>query len=249
MNRKENILRLEDLHVEAGGTEIIKGIDLAIDKGDTHVIFGPNGSGKSTLLGAIMGLPQYEITAGDIVYKGESILDKSIAERANSGLGMSFQTPPSISGLTLGNFLKRFGSDKRIEKLSEDLGLKEHLDRDVNKGFSGGESKASEVLQLIIQKPELVLMDEPDSGVDVENIRVFSQAIAKLLNHGDVERSGLIITHNGNILDQIEPDYGHVLLKGVLSPSEDPYNIFEHLTECGFKDCYDCLLRGERLEC
>lgn len=250
------MLRVENLHVEVGGRPILRGVDLHIKPGETHILFGPNGSGKSTLLGAIMGFRRYQITSGRILFKGTDITNLSVYERARLGIGIAFQRPPVLRGVSLGDLLKVFGNgQKDIEELAEPLHLGSFLERDVNEGFSGGEIKRSEMLQLLVQNPDLVLLDEPESGVDLENIATIGQAINKLLQkdgeHGQCPRrvlkegrqkSGLIITHTGYILDYVPADLGHVLFDGKLSCSGlNPRELLGCIHEMGYADCTHCL--------
>ncbi|MBW1798157.1 MAG: ATP-binding cassette domain-containing protein, partial [Deltaproteobacteria bacterium] len=165
------MLQIEDLQVKLGDKEILKHIDLEIRPGETHILFGPNGSGKTSLLMTIMGYPQYEVVAGKIVFKGEDITHLPIDERASLGIGMSFQRPPTINGLKTRQMVQLCAKDEVDEEdLAKQVNFEEFLDRDVNAGFSGGEIKRSELLQLMAQAPDLMLFDEPESGVDMENI-------------------------------------------------------------------------------
>ena len=155
------MLRVEDLHVAVGGKPILQGVNLHIKPGETHVLFGPNGSGKSTLLGAIIGFERYHITNGKIYFKGEDITSLSVHERAKLGIGIGFQRPPVLRGVSLGDLLKVTGSEEnKVDELAESLHLQSFLERDVNDGFSGGEVKRSEMLQLLVQNPDFVLLDE-----------------------------------------------------------------------------------------
>ncbi len=238
------LLQIEGLKVAVGGKEVLRGVDLTIGHGETHVLFGPNGSGKSTLVMAIMGAPGYEITAGRILFNGQDITHLPTNERAKLGIGLAFQRPPAIKGVKLGDLLKQIG-DGEAPKFAEELLLKEHLDRDVNLGFSGGEAKRSELLQLLVQRPHLVLLDEPESGVDLESMKLVGKVIKELLRpHPILKRqtSGLIITHTGYVLDYITADRGHVMLNGQIVCSGNPRDIFETIQEAGFERCKDCLL-------
>jgi len=252
------MLLIEDLQVDVDGQTILKHIDLEIKSGETHVLFGPNGSGKTSLLMAIMGYPQYKIAAGKIVYKGEDITHLPINERARMGIGVSYQRPPTIHGVKTRQLVQicaRGGED--VEELAGRVNFLPFLDRDVNAGFSGGEIKRSELLQLMAQRPDLVLFDEPESGVDLENIAVVGEAIASLLEKerppqnsrsmSQVKRErtkmGLIITHTGFILDYVPADKGYVLYDGVLSCSGNPSEILNWISECGYEECARCAMR------
>ncbi|MBR5487168.1 MAG: ATP-binding cassette domain-containing protein, partial [Phascolarctobacterium sp.] len=171
------MLRIEHLSVAVKGKQILKDINLHIAPGEVHVLFGPNGTGKSTLLGAIMGFERYEILEGKIYFKGQDITEAPCHERAKLGIGMMIQRPPTIRGLTLRQMITICGATpEEVDKMAQWMGLSEFLDRSVNEGFSGGELKRSELLQLMAQKPDLLLLDEPESGVDVENIALVGRA-------------------------------------------------------------------------
>jgi Fe-S cluster assembly ATP-binding protein len=174
----DNLLEIKDLRVNVEGREILHGVNLAVKPGETQVIFGPNGGGKTTLLMTIMGFPRYKVTGGKIYFKGQDITNMPVDERARLGIGMSFQRPPVVRGVKTHDMvvacLKDGRSDQEKEAEVKDLAERAHLssflDRDINYGFSGGEIKRSEMLQLLAQNPDLVLLDEPESGVDLENI-------------------------------------------------------------------------------
>ncbi len=251
------MLRVEDLHVAVGGKPILQGVNLHIKPGETHVLFGPNGSGKSTLLGAIIGFERYHITNGKIYFKGEDITSLSVHERAKLGIGIGFQRPPVLRGVSLGDLLKVTGSEEnKVDELAESLHLQSFLERDVNDGFSGGEVKRSEMLQLLVQNPDFVLLDEPESGVDLENIALIGQSINQLLEKdgycGDERcrrklkegrnKAGLIITHTGYILDYVPADLGHVLFDGKLSCTGlNPREMLGCIQKYGYADCTHCL--------
>ncbi|PKN62039.1 MAG: ABC transporter ATP-binding protein [Deltaproteobacteria bacterium HGW-Deltaproteobacteria-15] len=251
------MLQIEDLRVELADKVILQHIDLEIKPGETHVLFGPNGSGKTSLLMTIMGYPQYKVAGGRIVFKGKDITHAPINERAKLGIGMSYQRPPTINGLKTRQMVKicaREGIDE--EALAERVNFKEFLDRDVNAGFSGGEIKRSELLQLMSQQPDLMLFDEPESGVDMENIHLVGKTIASLLQKDmsfvrndkskmqkKMERTkmGLIITHTGYILDYVAADKGQVLYNGVLSCVSNPAEILTCISQSGYEECVRCL--------
>ena len=250
------MLQIEDLQVVLGDKEILKHIDLEIRPGETHVLFGPNGSGKTSLLMTIMGYPRYEVKAGKIVFKGKDITHLSIDERARLGIGMSYQRPPTINGLKTRQMIKLCAKEEVDEDdLARRVNFEEFLDRDVNAGFSGGEIKRSELLQLMAQAPDLMLFDEPESGVDMENISLVGQTIASLLEKDDpsaqtkskmrarLERTkmGLIITHTGHILDYVSADRGQVLYDGMLSCVSNPREILRCVGESGYEECVRCI--------
>ncbi len=181
----QKMLKIEDLSVEVEEKEILHHVDLEINQGETHVLFGPNGSGKTTLLMATMGFPDYQITRGKILFKGKDITNMPLNERAAMGLGLSFQRPPTIRGVKMRQILEICGKgDKDVESMAQSLDFDEFLDRDLNDGFSGGEIKRSELLQLMAQNPDFLLLDEPESGVDLENISLIGKVLEKLLERG-----------------------------------------------------------------
>lgn len=245
------LLEVKNLGVKIGGKQVLNGVNLQIKEGETHVLLGPNGEGKSTLFMSILGFPEYEITNGSIIFKGEDITNLSTTERVKKGIGVSFQNPPSIRGVTVENLLKLI-ENKEDEELSERMQkyadkLKfggDFLKRDVNRGFSGGEVKRSEILQLLAQQPDFVMFDEPDSGVDIENAELIAEEINELLdkNKKPMERkkSGLLITHLGYILNYVNADVAHVLMHGHIACSGNPLDIIEDVKNKGFKGCVDC---------
>jgi len=242
MNQSGVKLLVKDLFVEADGKEILKGINLQIRDGEVHVLFGPNGSGKSSLLLAIMGSPKYQVTHGKIYFNGKDITELPTYERAKLGIGLALQHPPQVKGVKLRKLLE-FINNKQIEELAEELQLKEHLERGVNVGFSGGEAKRSELLQLMVQSPSLILLDEPESGVDLENMALVGKILEKLLKRYPIRErhvSGLIITHTGYVLDYITADVGHVMLDGRIICTGNPYDILITIREHGFLPCTEC---------
>ena len=220
----KELLRVENIHAGAAGKEILQGLSLTVNKGETHVIMGPNGAGKSTLYNVIMGNPEYEISAGNIYFEGDEITGLKTDERARRGLFLSFQTPEEVPGITLEDFLrvskkavtgqplKVFAFRKQVaaimEKLDMDAG---YASRYLNVGFSGGEKKKSEILQMLTLEPKLAMLDETDSGLDVDAVRVVSEGIKQYKNE---ENALLIITHNAKILEALDIDKVHILAAG-----------------------------------
>lgn len=250
------MLRIENLRVKIGEREVLSQIDLEIKTGETHILFGPNGSGKTSLLMTIMGYPQYKATTGKIIFKDVDITYLPIDERAKLGIGMSYQRPPTIHGLKTRQMVQICGTGKvDVEKLAQQLNFKDFLERDINAGFSGGEIKRSELLQLMAQNPDLLLFDEPESGVDLENITLIGNTIGALLQRDlradsgksllqlrkERTRMGLIITHTGFILDYVTADKGHVLYDGTLSCKSNPQEIFRCIKDCGYEECVRCV--------
>jgi Fe-S cluster assembly ATP-binding protein len=240
------MLQIEDLHVKVGDKEVLHDINLHIEEGETHVLLGPNGSGKTTLLMTIMGFANYSITRGKILFKGEDVTTMKAHERAQRGIGMLFQRPPTISGLKLGKMLKAISrnKDENIQELARSVHMDKFLERDINKGFSGGEIKRSEVLQLMIQNPDFVMLDEPESGVDLENISLIGAAVGSLLEKDKHlikrKKSGLVITHTGFILDYLDADKGHVMCDGEIKCHGNPREILKDIKKRGYKECLEC---------
>ncbi|MEE1157682.1 MAG: ABC transporter ATP-binding protein [Methanobrevibacter sp.] len=246
------LLEIENLAVEVGGKQVLKDINLSIDEGETHVLLGPNGAGKSTLFLTILGFPQYNVINGTIKFKGQDITNLTTAERVQLGIGVSFQTPPSIRGVSVRDLLKIESHqdmdedlNPRMQELARQLKFSdEFLDRDVNFGFSGGEVKRSEILQLLAQMPDFTMFDEPDSGVDIENVELLASEIGTLLDKDKPQRnrvrSGLLITHLGYILNFVSADKAHVLMDGRISCSGNPTEILEDIRKNGFNGCVEC---------
>jgi len=238
-------LSITDLHATAGGKAVINGVDLTIRRGEVHVLFGPNGSGKSTLLSAIMALPGFAVTQGSVKVAGSEAVGMPTDRIAALGVGMSFQHPPAISGVTLASFLLAINRSRDLEEEIRELDLEAFLLRELNVGFSGGELKRAEILKLYAQDPGLLLIDEPESGVDIENIEVISHAINKMLHRGVLEKglrkSALIITHTGHILGTVSADVGHVFMDGRIAYTGDPDTIMQGIKTRGFQGCVDYL--------
>ncbi len=244
------LLQIEDLHVSVGDREILRGVDLTIGEGETHVLLGPNGGGKSTLLNTIVGMPGYRITQGRVVFKGVDLAGLEIDERARLGIGIAFQRPPAVRGVKLRQMIDVAANgtldDEAMAALDEDLSLGHMLERDVNMGFSGGEAKRSEMAQLLAQMPDLALFDEPESGVDLDNIAVVGGAMNALLKGeeriAERTRAGLIITHTGHILEYVNADVAHVLYSGRLACKGNPLDLIEEISSHGYEACVGCKL-------
>jgi len=249
------ILSIERLTVEVEGREILHNVDLEIKAGETSVLFGPNGSGKTTLLMAIMGFPKYQVTKGSIVFKGKDILGLSTDERARLGMGMSFQRPPVVRGVKTRDMLTVCAGGEggeALDAVAEHANLTDLLDREINYGFSGGEIKRSELAQLLAQSPDLALLDEPESGVDLVNIALIGELINELLEKGhrirDRRHAGLIITHTGHILDYVSARTGYVMCDGVIGCEGDPREILKTIKEKGYEECIRCFIGRSRNE-
>jgi len=233
------LLAIKDLCVQIAEKTIIENIDFEIKNSEVMVLFGPNGSGKTTLLKAIMGFSGYSIKSGDIIFKGQSLSSLSLEERVRQGIGIMYQHPPKIRGVKLYQIAQFLARDKsRIETLAEKLSLKEHLGRDINLDFSGGEMKRSELFQILLQEPDLLLLDEPESGVDLENISIMGGVLNDYLSQKN--KSALIITHTGYILDYIKAKKGCVMFEGRLWCVGSPKEMFESIKKQGYEKCKEC---------
>jgi len=243
----KSIMTIENLQATIGDKAILKGLNLQLEPGKVHAIMGPNGAGKSTLSKALVGHYDVEITGGDVIYKGKSIKDMEAEERALEGVFLSFQHPVEISGVNNAYFLRTALNAKRKHEGKEELNaaeflrlMKGHLEmlgmksdmisRSLNEGFSGGEKKRNEILQMLILEPEVIILDEIDSGLDIDALRAVSEGINKMK---DGKRSFLVITHYSRILDYIEPDYIHVLKDGRIIKTAGP-ELVAQLEEHGY---------------
>ncbi|EAD4059441.1 Fe-S cluster assembly ATPase SufC [Listeria monocytogenes] len=219
-------LKIQDLHVEIEGKEILKGVNLEISTGEIHAIMGPNGTGKSTLSSAIMGHPKYEVTQGTITLDGEDVLEMEVDERARAGLFLAMQYPSEISGVTNAEFIRAAINSRReegdeipvmqfIRKLDAKMDIldmdEEMAERYLNEGFSGGEKKSNEILQLLMIEPKLAILDEIDSGLDIDALKVVSKGVNEMRGEGF---GCLIITHYQRLLNYITPDFVHVMMQG-----------------------------------
>ncbi|MCD8359897.1 MAG: ABC transporter ATP-binding protein [Acidaminococcaceae bacterium] len=257
------MLKIENLSVAVQDRQILHDINLHIKPGEVHVLFGPNGTGKSTLIGTIMGFERYEVLSGKIYFKGHDITEAPCYKRARLGVGVMIQRPPTIRGLSLRQMIEICGATpQETEQMARWMGLADFLDRSVNEGFSGGELKRSELLQLMAQKPDLLLLDEPESGVDVENIALAGRAANYILHNEpcvgagcdqpccahsldcdsynplNSQRSGLIITHVGHILKYVPASHAHILYQGTLScTSGDPLDVLGCISKAGYEKC------------
>lgn len=258
------MLRIEHLSVAVRGKQILRDINLHIAPGEVHVLFGPNGTGKSTLIGTIMGFERYKVLEGKIYFKGQDITDAPCYDRAKLGMGVMIQRPPTIRGLSLRKMVEICGATpKEAESMAQWMGMSDFLDRSVNEGFSGGELKRSELLQLMAQKPDLLMLDEPESGVDIENIALVGRAANYILQHTECEKadchksccghdaacevnnplkesqhSGLIITHLGHILKYVPATNAHILYNETLTcQSGDPIDVLHCIARSGYEKC------------
>ncbi len=241
------VMKIENLQAKIGDKKILKGLNLELESGKVHAIMGPNGAGKSTLSKTIVGHYDVEVLDGDITYKGKSIVDMDAEERALEGIFLSFQHPVEIPGVNNAYFLRTALNAKRKHEGKEELNaaeflrlMKSHLEmlgmksdmisRSLNEGFSGGEKKRNEILQMLILEPEVIILDEIDSGLDIDALRAVSEGINKMK---DGKRTFLVITHYSRILDYIEPDYIHVLKDGKVIKTAGP-ELVPYLEEHGY---------------
>lgn len=242
--KNDNLLEIKNLHVSAGEKEILHGVNLTVGKDETHVLMGPNGTGKSTLGYAVTGNPEYTVTSGEIIFDGENITDIPVNERANKGIFLSFQNPLEVPGVTLSAFIRsaleqKTGNRLRLwdfkKKLSETMKLlsmdESYAERDLNVGFSGGEKKKAEILQMLMLEPKLAILDETDSGLDVDAVRTVSNGVK--LYRERVKGSLLIITHSTRILEALTVDKTHVMENGVIVKNGDA-SLVEEINENGF---------------
>ena len=241
----QSLLKIENLHVSVGEKDILKGVDLEIKQGETHVLMGPNGAGKSTLGHAIMNDPKYEVKEGKIFFEDEDITEESTDKRAQKGIFLSFQDPIAVPGISLGNFvrsaleqgtkthIKLWDFKKKTKAVCELLNMNEsYADRDLNVGFSGGEKKKAEIFQLLMLNPKLAILDETDSGLDVDAVKTVSEGVKEFRKNGGTL---LIITHSTRILDNLNVDKTHILFDGKIVKTEGS-ELVNQINEKGFED-------------
>ena len=241
------MLEVRNLHARIGDKEILKGIDLVIRDGETHAIMGPNGSGKSTLSAVLVGNPQYEVTEGEAFFNGKNLFEMKPEERAHEGLFLSFQYPVEIPGVSMTNFMKTAVNEKRKAQGLEALKAPDFLklmrekrqiveldqklaNRSVNEGFSGGEKKRNEIFQMAMLEPKLAILDETDSGLDVDAMRIVAEGVNKLMTP---ETSCIVITHYDRLLEMIRPQFVHVLYQGRIVKTGGP-ELAQEIQERGY---------------
>lgn len=239
------MLKINDLWVNVDGKEILKGVNLEIGERETHALIGANASGKTTLVLTIMGYPSYEVTRGDILFKGEELKDKPIEERARKGIGCAFQHSPEVRGVKLRDVIRlcgglepwdplREGEEAFASEILKRVGLGESFKgRDLNLGFSGGERRRSELAQILAMRPKLMILDEPDSGVDIDSIKLIGEELRRAVQ--ELESSVLVITHHRHILQYLKADIVHVMDKGRIVISGDPDEIIAAIEEKGYE--------------
>jgi Fe-S cluster assembly ATP-binding protein len=237
-------LEIRNLHVRTEDREILRGVDLAVSKGEIHALMGPNGSGKSTLANTILGHPAYEITEGEILFRGQPLTEADPEDRAQAGLFLAFQYPAAIPGVSVANFLRMAMNTKREEPIGvKEFGAKlrhatdllrverDFTSRHLNDGFSGGEKKRCEILQMAMLEPELAVLDETDSGLDIDALRTVAEGVNAL--HGETGMGALVITHYQRILHYVTPDFVHVMLDGRIVREGGP-ELVEQLERQGY---------------
>jgi len=238
------MLKIENISVKGGDSLILENISLEINRNERLIIFGPNGSGKSTLIKTIMGISNYNIVKGKILFEGVDITNLSISERAKMGIGIMFQNPPKIHGIKIFQLARYLcKKEDEIKILSEKLKVDELLRRDLNVDLSGGEIKRIELFQVLLQKPKLLLLDEPESGVDIENISIMGNVLNEYIK--EKECSALIITHTGYILDYIQAEKGCVMIDGKITCQSQPKKVFEMIRKYGYEKCEECKWKRE----
>lgn len=231
-----NLLSIKDLHAQVDGNEILKGLDLVVNEGEIHAIMGPNGAGKSTLASVLVGNPNFEVTGGEVIFRDKDLLELSPEERACEGLFLSFQYPVEIPGVSMVNFMRSAVNETRKHRGLEPISASEFLklmkekrelveldstlaSRSVNEGFSGGEKKRNEIFQMAMLDPKLAILDETDSGLDIDALRIVASGVNKLRRK---DNATIVITHYQRLLDYIKPDFVHVLYKGKIVKSAGP---------------------------
>lgn len=244
-----NILEITGLYVEVDSKVILRNVNLKIPEGEVHLLIGPNGSGKTSLLMTIMGYPQYKVTGGTISFNGKNLLGLNITERADLGIGIAEQRPPTISGVRLEMLLtylldKNPKWEKEIDKQIKIAKMEPFLDRNINGGLSGGEIKKSEILLLMSRQPIFTMLDEPDSGVDIDSMELLRSMINKLFSQEEgypvKRRAGLIITHSDRIIESIHADKTHIIVNGEIVCDGNPQLIIRQIVESGFDSCIKC---------
>lgn len=242
-----NLLTIKDLHAQVEGNEILKGLDLVVNEGEIHAIMGPNGAGKSTLASVLVGNPNFEVTNGEVAFQGKDLLEMDPEERASEGLFLSFQYPVEIPGVSMVNFMRTALNETRKHRGLEPISASDFLklmkekrelveldsslaSRSVNEGFSGGEKKRNEIFQMAMLDPKLAILDETDSGLDIDALRIVAAGVNKLRRK---DNATIVITHYQRLLDYIKPDFVHVLYKGRIVKSAGPELALE-LEEKGY---------------
>ncbi len=245
------MLKIRDLWVEVEGREVLKGINLDVGEGEIIALLGPNGSGKSSLMHTLMGNPKYKVIKGKIEFMGIDITELPPDERAKLGMGIAMQIPPKLKGIKLRDLIreitKRYGTEfDFVMELAKRIGASHLLERDLHDGFSGGEMKKAEILLLAAQRPKFSLLDEPDSGVDLQTLPILGNAISDVLSESDDKAyekgAGIVVTHTGQILKYLKSvNRGYIIIDGEIKCFGDPYAILKDIEKFGFSSCVNCI--------
>lgn len=250
MRESRNILEINDLCVAVGDKQLINHLNLIVPRGEVHVVLGQNGSGKTSLMMTIMGFSKYKVTNGQILFNGKDIAELDVQERAKLGIAITQQRPPTINGVKLRSILHHIlkeedNPEQKMMELAKSAHMESFLDRCINDGLSGGEIKRAELLQLIAMSPGFSMMDEPDSGVDIEALALVGELMNKVFsakkNHPVKRNSGIIITHTGNILKYFNIDKAHIMHNGRIGCSGNPTLILDTVRERGYEECIKCM--------
>lgn len=250
MRESRNILEINDLCVAVGDKQLINHLNLIVPRGEVHVVLGQNGSGKTSLMMTIMGFSKYKVTNGQILFNGKDIAELDVQERAKLGIAITQQRPPTINGVKLRSILhyilkEEDNPEQKMMELAKSAHMESFLDRCINDGLSGGEIKRAELLQLIAMSPGFSMMDEPDSGVDIEALALVGELMNKVFsakkNHPVKRNSGIIITHTGNILKYFNIDKAHIMHNGRIGCSGNPTLILDTVRERGYEECIKCM--------
>ncbi|MBN1264966.1 MAG: ABC transporter ATP-binding protein [Anaerolineales bacterium] len=251
------LLDIQDLHVEVDGESVLQGVNLAVPEGEVHALLGPNGSGKTSLMMTIMGFSRYTVTSGKILFDGKDITHLGLTERARLGIAVSQQRPPTIDGVQLQQVLDyAVGSEvenrHRVDELIDTLNMEAFITRDINAGLSGGEIKRSELLQLLATRPRFAMLDEPDSGVDLEALEKVGWMVNQLYSldpqRPALRKTGLIITHTAQVLDYVQIDKAHVMIDHRIASCGNPGLILDTISQHGYSACLECMQLGRCVE-
>ncbi len=236
------MLEIKNLTAAVDEKEVLKEVSLKVEDNQTVVLFGPNGSGKTALFKVIMGLSEYKVIQGEIIFNGKKINDLSIDQRHRLGLSIMFQQPPTVNGVSLKKLVKQSNRNLTdVDETAEKINVNQFLEKGINAGLSGGEQKRSELFQLMVNpEAQLYFLDEPDSGVDLENLELVGSVIKKLVEG----KSGLIITHTGDILEFVSADKAYVMIDGQIVCSGQPDVIFNQIKKEGYSECFNCQKEG-----
>ena len=252
-NVMSNLLEIRNLSVHVDGQELLHRVNLVIPPGEVHALLGPNGSGKTSLMMTIMGFSAYQVVEGHILFDGQDITELDVTERARLGISVAQQRPPTIAGVKLRDVLAytMAGDSARLhefEQVIHDAHMERFLDRDINGNLSGGEIKRSELLQLLATQPKLAMMDEPDSGVDLETLPMVGNLVNRLFTADATcptrRSAGLVITHTGHILNYIETDKAHIMMGGAVACSGNPHLVLDMVSQHGYEECVRCIQEG-----